>query len=87
MAAIYKCSFDEKGIGRFQISNRIKNNSMIFLRSKQEIGSYYNAKGKKVIFNYDGSNCLYIRIDPYMAQLVKNSIEYNKFKDNLIELY
>jgi hypothetical protein len=81
MAAIYKCSYDEKRIKRFLLWNKINSDNFICLRNKSEAGSYFAARGKKVLFDYDGSNCVFIRIDPYAAQCVKNIIDYKRFKE------
>jgi hypothetical protein len=80
MAAIYKCSYDEKRIKRFLIWKKFDGNNFISLKNKAEAGSYFAARGKKVIFDFNGSNCVFIRIDAYAAQCVKSIIEYKKFK-------
>ena len=80
MAAIYKYSYDKSKINRFKIGKRIKNNFIIFLRNKSEIGSYYSALDKKAIHKYNGSNCIFIRIDPYVAQFIKSLIENKRFR-------
>jgi hypothetical protein len=78
MAAIYKHSFDEKAIGRYLIGSRILDNGVIYLNDKAEIKSYFSAVGKGILKKYDGSNCIYVRIDPYQAQLLKTQVNYYK---------
>lgn len=53
----------------------INSSGIINIRSESDIGSYYNAVGHNVIYEYNGNNMIIVRIDPYMASLVGSYIE------------
>jgi hypothetical protein len=77
-AAIYKYSFDEKRIKRYLLWEKMRDNNFINLKKKSEIGSYFSAIDKNILVPYNGKNEIWIRINPYISQLVKSYIEYRQ---------
>ena len=74
MAVLKKHSFNEKKLKRYKIGKLIKNNGILNIKEEKLCISYLNAVEKKIIHDFDGSNVLYVRFDPFIGQKARGSI-------------
>jgi len=74
-AMLRKHSFNPDRINRYSIGDRVKEGGIINIQSESDAGSYINAINKGVLFDFDGSNMIIARVNPYTMSLVKSYIE------------
>lgn len=66
-------SYDEKKMRRYLLADRIKGGDYIMnIRSAQDYGSYAYAVNRGVIHEPDGTNNLWVRLDPATAGMVSS---------------
>ncbi len=62
MAVLQKFSFDEKRIKKYKRAKDIKNNSLWQVTNKESYQTYKKLLEKNIIYKFDNSNLLYIRV-------------------------